>query len=206
MSEEIREECLSKLVPQMHQRLRNNLQIIGTLLNLQYKSQQGEAARLALLTSRNRAHTLLLLHELIQAKEDEERVGFRQFAQSLVDHLLESYDASDRVNVVLEVDGQLDLQSASPLSLILNELVTNAIVHGFPDPESGAITISLTLDQGAGTLTVRDDGLGLEGGSETSGMGLQIVKTLANQIGGSLEKLNTTETEFRVCFMTSLRK
>lgn len=206
LAKEIREESLSTLVPQMHQRLRNNLQIIGTLLNLQYKSQADPNTRSALRTSRNRAHALLLLHELIQQKEDEERVNFHQFATSLCDHLLESYQAKERVHIVFEVDGLLDLQAASPLSLILNELVTNAIDHGFPDDEQGTITISMKLAQSTGELSVRDDGFGLGSGNQGAGMGLQIVKTLANQVGGTLEKLDNTETEFRVCFMTSQGK
>ena len=206
LAEKIREESLSTLVPQMHQRLRNNLQIIATLLNLQYRSQTDPDTRSALRTSRNRAQALLLLHGLIQKKEDEEQVDFHQYAKSLCDHLLESYEAVGRIHVVLEIDGQLDLQVASPLSLILNELVTNAIQHGFPDPEQGTITINLKLAQGTGELAVRDDGFGLGAGEESSGMGMQIVKTLASQVGGSLEKIDTTETEFRVCFITSLRK
>ena len=84
--------------------------------------------------------------------------------------------------------------------------MTNAIQHGFPDPEQGTITINLKLAQGTGELAVRDDGFGLGAGEESSGMGMQIVKTLASQVGGSLEKIDTTETEFRVCFITSLRK
>jgi two-component sensor histidine kinase len=84
--------------------------------------------------------------------------------------------------------------------------VSNAIEHGFPDGEQGTIAVTLKLAQGTGELTVRDDGFGLGSGSQGSGMGLQIVKTLATQVGGSLEKLDTTETEFRVCFITSLRK
>lgn len=204
--EEIREESLSTLVPQMHQRLRNNLQIIATLLNLQYKCQADPNTRDSLRKSRSRAQALLLLHERIQKKEDEEQVDFQHLAKSLCDFLLESYEAVGRVHVTLEIDGPLDLQAASPLSLILNELVSNAIEHGFPDGEQGTIAVTLKLAQGTGELTVRDDGFGLGSGSQGSGMGLQIVKTLATQVGGSLEKLDTTETEFRVCFITSLRK
>ena len=207
LAAEIREESLAKLVPQMHQRLRNNLQIISTLLNLQYKSQPDDQTRNALRTSKNRAHALLLLHELIQAKEDEEEVDFGQFARALCDHLIDSYEVRDRITVEFECDGFLDLQAASPLSLILNELVTNAIVHGFPEPESGVIKVSLRLSEGAGELRVQDDGFGMKPvAPESQGMGLQIARTLANQIGGSLETIDSTETEFLVCFMTSLRK
>ncbi|MGY8686256.1 MAG: PAS domain-containing sensor histidine kinase, partial [Verrucomicrobiales bacterium] len=206
--EEIREDSMVKLVPQMHQRLRNNLQIIGTLLNLQFKGQTDPAMRQALRTSRNRAHTLLILHEQIRAQEDEEAINFQDLAEQVAENLLTSFDVSDRIQISVDIGDVLDLHAASPLSLILNELVSNAIRHGFPKTESGQVRISMKIADGKGHLAVSDDGIGEQASASSGspGMGLQIVKTLANQIGGSLERIDTTETEFRVYFTTALRK
>lgn len=205
--EQAKNENLARMVPQMHQRLRNNLQIIGTLLNLQFKAQHDMGTRDALLAGRNRAFTLSLLHEQIQTKEDEESVDFLKFANQLATHVLESYQAAGRVTVVFQIGDALDLQIASPLALILNELLTNAIKHGFPEPGSGRIQVAISVEGDKGALSVRNDGVELDPKQlDTAGLGLQIVKTLARQIGGNLEKIDTTETEFRVYFSTALRK
>ncbi len=206
--ETARQESLEKLVPQMHQRLRNNLQIIGTLLNLQFKAQSDVDMRETLLISRNRALTLSTLHDQIRTHEDEVAIDFHQFVRRLVDQLLGAYNAADRVRVLIDIQDRLDLQVASPLALILNELVTNAIRHGFPKPESGTVHIALQLADGKGQLSVSDDGVGFPNDrrDEEAQLGLQIVRTLAKQVGGNLEKIDTTETEFRVYFTTALRK
>lgn len=200
-------ERLPEQLPQVHQRLRNNLQIISTLLNLQFKAQAPGVTREALRTSRNRAQALLLLHEHVGVEDGEETVRFASFATALGNHLLASFEAGDRVRLHMDIDDVLDLQAASPLALILSELLSNAIHHGFPAPETGSIHVHLKLDGGQGALTVSDDGVGLAQSAATpSGMGLQIVKTLASQIAGNLEKIDSTETEFRVYFRTSLRE
>ena len=209
MSAEVREECLNRMVPQMHQRLRNNLQIIGTLLNLQYKAQPDVQTQEVLLAGRNRAFALSLLHEQIDNHHDEVAVDFANFVNRLVDHLLKCYQAADRVVVEVDILDQLDLQVASPLALIINELLSNAIVHGFPGDDSGAVRVRLTLKDGKGELSVKDNGQGVSEVPKTSRnpeLGLQIAETLAKQIGGNLEKIDTTETEFRVYFTTTLRK
>ena len=199
---EIRKESLAKLAPQLHQRLRNNLQIIGTLTNLQIKEQREESAREALQTSRDRTRALSILHEQIGAQGDMDEIDFRRFAQELADHLLRSYGSSARVRVQFAIEDALDLQVASPLSLILNELLSNAIRHGFPEPETGSVLVSLKLTGRRGRLTVSDDGIGVEP-SEATGMGLQIARTLARQIGGTVERTDSRETEFRVYFTAS---
>lgn len=204
--ETLRKDVIAEQLPQLHQRLRNNLQIISTLLNLQFKSQTEPDVRHALLTSRNRTQALLLLHEQIKVDHERERVDFTAFAKALGGHLLASYEAQDRINVQIAALPALDLQTASPLALILNELIGNAIRHGFPDPGArGTIQVLAELSEGHGQLTVKNDGRPAPSdGSIPSRMGLQIVKTLASQIGGNLEKIDSTETEFRVYFKTSL--
>ncbi len=206
LEEQLRRETMADLVPQMHQRLRNNLQIIGTLLNLQYKAQVEPTTREALRTSRNRSHALMILHEQIHNEHDEQAIDFGKFVQALAAHLLASYEASERVQTRLLVEGSLDLQAASPLALITNELLSNAIHHGFPDDRRGVVQVAMRLTTGSGELTVTDNGIGLPSAHKGAGMGLQIVKTLASQIGGTLEKIDSTETEFRVYFKTSLRQ
>ena len=205
--QQAKNDNLARVVPQMHQRLRNNLQIIGTLLNLQFKAQRDMDTRDALLAGRNRAFTLSLLHEQIQTKEHEESVDFLQFANQLATQVLESYQAAERVVVDFKIAHTLDLQIASPLALILNELLTNAIKHGFPEPGSGHIQVAISTAGDKGALSIRNDGVVVDHKQlDTTGLGLQVVKTLARQIGGSLEKIDTTETEFRVYFSTALRK
>jgi two-component sensor histidine kinase len=138
--------------------------------------------------------------------EGEEVVDFAPFTEALARELLSVYQAEERVEVHAEVDSVLDLQAASPLALILSELISNALRHGFPSPGEGNLHVWMRVKGGQGELRVRNDGIPeSQTARNPSGMGLQIVKTLANQIGGSLEKIDTTETEFRVYFKTSLR-
>lgn len=188
----------SLLLQEIQHRVKNNLQIVSSLLSLQSGMLKDSEARDALRESENRISSMALIHEFLYRQEDSGKVDlahveFLEYLRQLADHLVSSY-RMDRRRIVVVVEGddvRLDADTAIYCGLVMNELISNALKHAFPDGRTGRIELGLRGD-GLGTLTlaVSDDGIGLQSGFDgmrREGMGLQLVRALADQIGGTIE-------------------
>ena len=181
------------LLKEVHHRVKNNLQIISTLLDLQADNIRDENLLNALKVSQDRIKAMSLIHERLYQSSDLVRIDFWEYIESLVGHLLSSY-VDDPRRIVMKVDVgdfQMGIDRAIPCGLIINELVSNAMKHAFPNGRNGEIAIRLHADErGWITLTVADDGIGLPHGlviSKTETLGLQLVSMLAKQLRGQIE-------------------
>ena len=194
------------LLSEVHHRVKNNLQVISSLLNLQARTvddaQVGEMFR----ESRNRVRTMALTHEQLYRSEDLARVDLGRYVRDLAGSLFRSYGVDPQV-VSLRLDvGELSLplDSAIPCGLIINELVSNSLKHAFPDGRRGRIAISLQREgPGQATLRIADDGAGIPEDvdlRETASLGLQLVTSLVDQIQGALEEDRGDGTAFRITF------
>jgi len=176
------------LLREIHHRVKNNLQVISSLLSLQAGSLEDPAAREMLKESQNRVRSMALVHDQLHRSRDLSRIGFREYVKNLCASLFSSYGI-DSARIALRVDVEdvsLPIDTAIPCGLIIHELVSNSLKHAFPDGRSGEIFIRLARVPGRGKLlTVCDDGIGLPPKIDLEtvhSLGLRLVRILAGQI------------------------
>ncbi len=196
------------LLREIHHRVKNNLQVISSLLNLQARQIEDGQMLEVLAESQNRVRSMALVHEKLYQSPDLAGVDFAAYVRSLTHHLFRTYTAGAKA-VKLKMDIQdvaLNIDAATPCGLILNELISNALKHAFPFPSTereNEIAVGLRAKQGRFILVVRDNGIGFPTGLDphnTESLGLQLVTTLVEQLDGSLEVTNGSGTEFQITF------
>jgi len=181
------------LLREVHHRVKNNLQIVSSLLGLQAAQTQDPLALGVLQDTRNRIRSMALIHETLYRSDNLARVNFSAYVQNLCSHLISVFGVDpSRIQVIMRVaDIGLQLDEAVPCGLIINELVSNALKHAFPGGRAGRITLDLQAEPGAlRKLQVADNGVGIPPGvdlNRTDTLGLQLVTNLAGQLGASLE-------------------
>ena len=190
------------LLKEVHHRVKNNLQIISSLLNLQSKYIKDDQALEMFKESRNRIRSMTLIHEKLYRSKDLANIDVAEYIQNLSSNLFRSYN-SGRVSLKTHVDDiLLGIDTAIPCGLIINELVSNSLKHAFPD-KHGEILVNLHRDDGKFTLAVRDNGVGFPESVDfrnTDSLGLQLVCTLTDQLDGIIELNRTGGTEFKITF------
>ncbi len=181
------------LLKELHHRVKNNLQLISSLLNLQAASVEDPQARSLFAESQSRIRSMALIHEILYASEDLAKVNFGEYVPRLVAHLCRSY-AVEREAVDLHIHADEVLVAADkaiPGGLIINELVANALKHAFPAGTRGEIRIDFHRDGGGKCeLIIRDTGVGFPADLDVrnaQSAGLQLVSTLVDQLGGNVE-------------------
>jgi two-component sensor histidine kinase len=148
---------------------------------------------------------MALIHEKLYQSPDLSRVEFASYVRELLSLLLRSYAARPRIELDTRVENSaLSIELAVPLGLILNELISNCLKHAFPDGRAGRITVELRpLNPASLELTVADDGVGFPAEIDfhkADTLGMQLVRTLTEQIGGRLELHRRRGTEFAISF------
>ena len=194
------------LLKEIHHRVKNNLQVVSSLLNLQSDHVADEAVRVLLRESQNRVRSMALIHEKLYQSRDFAQIDFAEYVTSLVAMLIRSYhEHSANIKVesrIRQVNLGLDL--AIPVGLMLNELVSNAFKHAFPGGREGTITSEFDADENERiTLVVRDDGIGLPAGfsaQKSTPFGLHLVQILTQQIRGEWSFRNVVGAEFKITF------
>jgi two-component sensor histidine kinase len=196
------------LLQEMHHRVTNNLQVIASLLHLQARSSADEAVSRALRESQGRVESMALIHEQLYATADLRQVDLAEHATVVSANLFSSYgvDPQQIARKVLIEPLPLGIERAIPAGLILTELISNALRHGFPGGRRGSVEIEVRRREGWVRLAVRDDGIGVPEGLELrrpKSLGLQIVGTLTRQLKGNLELDRSQGTTFRIEFPES---
>ena len=194
------------LLQEIHHRVKNNMQVISSLLNLQSKHLTDPVAVEMFRECQHRIRTMALVHESLYKSSDLSKIEFGSYLRSLANHLFHFNEVDTRrirLETALE-EVYLDIQTAIPSGLIANELLSNAMKHAFPGKRSGTIGLTLRpLPDGSYLLSVKDDGIGIPEGIDarkTESLGLQIVSSLIDQVDGRLEILRENGTEFRIVF------
>jgi PAS domain S-box-containing protein len=203
---ELRQSLAEKeaLLKEVHHRVKNNLQIISSLLNLQEEELEDPLTERRFRESQNRIRSMALIHELLYRSEDLTRIDFADYLDQLVHHVVRSYGpAGQGVRPVLSVEPEtMDLDCAIPCGLIVTELVANAIEHAFPE-RGGSVAVSFRTENGRHRLSVADDGIGLPpeiDPQRSDSLGLKLVAALARQLGGELELAVDRGTEFSITY------
>jgi PAS domain S-box-containing protein len=204
--EEVKSSLREKevLLKEIHHRVKNNLQVISSLLSLQSRYEKGDAQNI-FTESINRVKTMANIHAILYQSRDYARIEFKRFINDLVHQLYMSYDPNRKsAELVTRVeDVSLDINTAIPCGLILNELVSNAMKYAFPDGKKGEITIVMVLQENKVALTVSDNGIGFPQQIDfrnTESLGMQLVTELVEQLDGTIELIRDGGTEFRILF------
>jgi PAS domain S-box-containing protein len=203
--EEEREAALRQrelLLKELNHRVKNNLQMVSSLLNLQASRMTDPVAQEQFRKAMDRVQSVGDIHARLYQGEQLGRIDFDQYLNDLCDRLRDSM--LDGKAITLKVDAEplvLDLDRAIPLGLIVNELVTNAIKHAFPDGSRGDIRVELRTGNGDGLrLSIGDSGRGIQdgGGQDRQGLGMRLVQGLLQQVGGTIEVKHAPGVNYRI--------
>lgn len=194
------------LLKEIHHRVKNNLQIITSLLNLQSAQLKDPDAISMFRESQSRVRSMALIHEKLYQSKDLARIDFDGYVKDLMVYLFRSYAANpEQIRTHIATNNMyLAIDTAIPCGLIISELVTNTIKYGFPNGKRGDLHISLgPEDDGHLTLIVEDNGVGLPEDfdwRESDSLGLQLVDTLTSQLHGKIQVNGKGGTSFRITF------
>lgn len=200
------------LLNEVHHRVKNNLQIISSLLNLQARGAMPELKQ-ALTESQLRVRTMALTHQLLYEKRDFSSIALGSYLQQLCQLVRQSLSHHCQINFDFSAIDQhlvLELEQAIPCGLFVNEVLTNAIKHAFPERQSGLIRLELSksTDQYI-HLAIIDDGVGLADSAELgrgTSLGFQLIPTFIAQLRGELQLQRSPGTGFRVRFLPITEK
>ncbi len=194
------------LLKEVHHRVKNNLQVIASLLRLQARHLHDTETRAMFEESQNRVHSISLVHEMLYRTADLSRIDIAEYLRTLITHLTDDWKQGvGSIRVTVEAVGvQLAVDAAIPCGLIVNELVTNALKHAFPNARAGLIRVSVILEPaGWLTLTVQDDGVGMPEKLDlrrSGSLGLELVNALVRQLHATIDVRRNAGTSFEIRF------
>ena len=195
------------LLGEIHHRVKNNFEIISSLLDMSSMATENQEVQNLLLSSRTRIHSMAMIHSQLYQGDGFDRIDMARQISELTEHLLFLYGSEKKVDLVIEPsEVYLSLSQAIPCALILNELITNSLKHAFIDREQGKIQISIhNSDDNTVLLRVKDNGSGISEGVEAKpagGLGLELVEHLiTGQLKGEIRFNNDDGTEIFIEFM-----
>lgn len=194
------------MLREIHHRVKNNMQIISSLLRLQASQIKDKKTAEMFEFSQNRIKSMALIHESLYRSKDLARIDFTDYIKKLTTHLLSIYSLkAAQINLRLEVkDIYLDITKAIPCGFIVNELVTNSLLHAFPEKSKGEISIKMNKNiNGEYILTIKDTGVGIPRNivfGKTKTLGMSLVLDLVTQLGGTIKITREKGTKFVIKF------
>jgi two-component system, sensor histidine kinase PdtaS len=193
------------LLKEIHHRVKNNLQIISSLLSMQTRGLQDEKVKGAMKESQSRVKTMALIHEKLYQYENLSKINMQEYMIQLSDFLTQTYRSDKQINVIVEASEiSLDMDMAIPIGLITNELLSNSLKYAFEDSDFGEIHIIFSeIDPGNYKLRVEDTGKGLDNDldiEKSKSLGLKLVRTLTRQINGQLKISSNPGATFEIEF------
>lgn len=206
--EEIKASLKDKeiLLKEIHHRVKNNLQIISSLLELQETFVIEDPTAVNVLhESQNRVQSMALIHEMLYQSKDLSHISFLDYIMNLVSNLFTSYGEKMNIKLTYNIaDTFFNIETSIPLGLIISELVSNSLKYAFPDGKTGEITTSLQCDNTRFELIISDNGIGLPEDIDIrnikSSLGLQLVNSLVNQLDGTIKLDRSQGTKYTIKF------
>ena len=194
------------LLMEIHHRVKNNLQIISSLLNLQSGYINDAEVLRMFKESQNRVKSMALIHERLYQSTDLSNVDFGGYIKKLVNSLVRSYSATGPVRVSYDIDeASLGIDDAVPCGLIINELITNALKYAFPDKKGGEVLVAFKiLETGKTYLMVKDNGIGFPSDFDienSESLGMKLITTLVQQLDGEIDIDVDGGTAFKIEFL-----
>jgi len=197
------------LLKEIHHRVKNNMNVLISLLNLHCQKIKDLQSILAFQVCVRRIYSMALVHEKLYNSEDLSRVDFQDYIETLIGELIGAYDVGNHITTEINVEQiSLHIETAVPLGMIINELITNAYKHAFPDNKKGKIQVQLAnLIENSYELIVRDNGVGIPDDiiiNKSDTLGFKLVNLLTGQIQGKIDLTIEKGTTFNIQFKGKL--
>ncbi len=189
------------MIGEIHHRVKNNLQLITSILDLQARSLEDKEAIKAINDSQHRVQTMAIIHQKLYQQDTIYGISMREYLGSISEAIVNSsLDRTKKIEFQFNIDDiHLHIDSSIPIGLILTEIITNSIKYAFPEIAKGTITITLSEKNGALHLTVADNGVGMQNATTTSNstsFGLKMIKSLARQLKAEWNVTTENGTKF----------
>jgi two-component sensor histidine kinase len=194
------------LIKEIHHRVKNNLQIVMSLLNSQSAYIDNESALTAIHDSQHRVHAMSLIHQKLYNAENVSSIDMSFYIRELVSYLSDSFNTGQRLRFEFDIEPlEMDVSQAVPLGLILNETITNAIKYAFPDGRNGVITVSLSQTAPHHyLLTISDNGIGIPlhvNNKKPGSLGMSLIAGLSEDLDGNFSIENNNGTIIKISFV-----
>ena len=191
------------LMKEIHHRVKNNLQIVSSMLSLQADKISNNDVKEILQEGRQRINSMALIHQLLYNQNNMSYISISNYLSTLIQQIETSFNSGAgniKVNVLCD-EIKLDLDTAIPLGLIVNELITNSFKHAFKKTQKGIVDVHLTAKENAFTLIVKDNGDGFDYESKKEqSLGMELINILVQQINGEIKFTNQNGTSAQVIF------
>lgn len=190
------------LLKEIHHRVKNNLQVISSLLSMQSRQMEDGEAKSAVREGQSRIKSMSLIHQKLYSQDELSRINMKEYIAELSQFLFKSYKTGSEIQEVLEAeDILLDVDTAVPLGLIINELIANALKYAFEPGHEGMLKVAFVKENEGYMLQVSDNGKGLPSGWESlHSMGMRLVNILVDQLNGDLKVENNNGSTFIITF------
>lgn len=191
------------LLQEVNHRVKNNLSIVASLMNLQSEKSHDEYHKQLFMECRNRLESISSVHELVYKTKSYSHINFKDYLIQIIQHIADSYKSSKNVEVIKNIsDVHVDISSAIPLALIVNELITNAYKHAFTKNKNGSIDVSLSEQNKKVVLIIKDNGKGFDKNIvPKNSIGMDILNGLVDQIDGKSDLVsNNKGTSYKISF------
>ncbi|WP_372937864.1 tetratricopeptide repeat protein, partial [Seonamhaeicola sp.] len=186
------------LLKEVHHRVKNNLEVVSSLLSLQSAQIDDLNTKETMLENQNRVNSIGIVHQKLYQGEKLGAIEMKDYVLNLSENILDSLNAEKKINLILAMNKlDLDIDTAIPLGLIINELLTNTVKYAFPDNKNGTITIKMEKQTNDVLhLEVTDNGIGKTNVTQGTGFGSQLISLLTLQLNGSMTEKNKNGTSF----------
>jgi two-component sensor histidine kinase len=194
------------LLKEIHHRVKNNLGIVSSLLDLQSAEMKDPKVVQAINESQNRVYSMSMIHQKLYLGENLSAIEMKDYFQDLCEHILDSFGLKNKVEIHYNMEVlELDVDTAIPLGLIANELITNCLKHAFPENQRGEVYFSFQLDDnGLISLRVEDNGVGQKNGrvngQSKNGFGTKLIGLLVHQLDGKMTTKTGNGTQVQIDF------
>tara|TARA_R110002051_G_scaffold91370_2_gene160691 strand:+ start:9301 stop:11259 length:1959 start_codon:yes stop_codon:yes gene_type:complete len=191
------------LLKEIHHRVKNNLEIVSSLLSLQTSLIDDPKILNAMEQTQNRVHSMGMIHQKLYLGEKLATIEMKDYFNNLSDYIVHSFGKNEEVNIIIRMDPlELDIDMAIPIGLIANELITNSLKYAFPNNRKGTIQLTMSKNHGLFVLEVSDDGIGISNRSNNkgTGFGTHLVNLLVKQLDGKMVLLTDQGTSINIQF------
>jgi len=190
------------MLKEIHHRVKNNLQVVNSLLKFQSRKLESEEAITMFKETRNRVVSMALLHEKMYRSDDIHQIDVQDYISLLVEDLVKSYAVDKKIKLNINIEPvNLMMRTLVPLGLIINEMITNSLKHGFKNKSEGEISVSIRHIEGVRyEMIIGDNGEGVKKEHESTGIGVKLIQIFTKQLNGTLEQLDMSGAVFKLTF------
>ena len=193
------------VIKEIHHRIKNNLQVVISLLRMQSSKVKDEKVVEMFKETQKRILSMALLHEKMQQDDDIKGIDVQEHFTTLINGLVKSYAVGKAIDLDIKVNKiDLCMQTLTPLGLVVNELITNSLKHGFADKSKGLITVQIKqLNNISYEMLIGDDGIGFNPKEKSSNLGTKLIEIFVKQLNGTITLLNQPGTIYKIIFQKS---